>query len=236
MNRITNSLIICFFTLLAINGNAQEKFMTYDNTNNGKKYDILVSVEGNAIFSLWINAMPLDDLYQTGGIIIRERNYYKFLDDIELAKQQYEELVKTAKTEKVKSFDKMMRINSKADAYFKSGNWNLQYDVPLNFEFKVKESHGELNYLLFISTGELTALNNSSVKSAGYGLVFSSTEEIDRFTQQISSEKIYDFVARIDTGFVAKRRNIARSRYLNKPRSGLFSKITVGVKAGYTTL
>ena len=235
MNRTTSTLIICFFALLSINCNAQEQFTTYDNTYCGKKYVIFVSVKGNGIFTLWINAMSFDDQSKGCGIIVQEKDYYTFIDAIKLAKLKYEDRVEEAKKNNVRQLDKTMRIFNTVDAYFKQEKLYLQRNVLLNYDFKVREIDGKLNYLLFISTGILKASNNTLAESNGSSLVFSSVEEIDKFINQLSTEKIDEFILRTDSiGYIKKLRKSDGSWH-PKTQCGFFSKVTLGIKAGYNT-
>jgi len=232
MNSIKITLIICIWALFSIHSNAQDQFTTYNNTYCGRKYVIFVSTKGN-IFTLWINAMPTFDSNETGGIIVHEDNYYKFIEALKLAKLKYEDAVKTAKEKSVTNLNKSMRVFNIVDAYFKQDKMYMQGDVPLIYNFKVQEIDGKPEYLLFVNTGKLTASNYTTVHSNGCSLVFSSTEEIDKFINLISTEKIDSFILRTDsTGYLKKLRKIDGSWH-SKAQSGLFSKITLGIKAGY---
>lgn len=229
------SALFFFLFLVVLNSNAQKPFATYHNTYCDKEFDILVSSSGNGVFTLWINAMSFDELSHPGGMIIRERNYSKFIDDIKQAKQKYEEYVKEVKVKNIKKLDKTMRIFNSVDVYFKQENLFQQHDVLLNFDFKVRENDGKINYLLFVSSGEITASNNISVKSMGYGLVFTSTDEIDSFIDKLSLQKIDDFIIRTDTiGFLTKLRKSDGSWH-PKSKNGFFSRASFGIKAGYNT-
>ena len=202
-------LIICFFALLSMNSNAQEQFTTYDNTFCGKKFIIYVSSKGNGVFTLWINAMPVDDTSNTCGIIVKEDDYFKFIDALKAAKSIYEDNVKAAKEINVKNLYKEIRLYYSSDVYFKQDKMYMQKEVPLSFNFNASETDGKTDYFLFVNTGKLTALNNTSVHSNGGSLVFSSAEEVDKFLNKISVNKIDSFILRTDSvGYIKKFRKL----------------------------
>lgn len=224
-------LILAFFSLTI---RAQDPFTTYENTYCGKKYVIYVSTKGN-IFTLWMNAMPTIDSNETGGIIVNEEHYNEFIEALKLAKLKYEDAVKKAKEKSVTNLTKTIRIFNTVDAYFKQDKMYKQADVMLGYNFKVQEVDGKLDYLLFVNTGKLTAIMNTSVHSNGCSLVFSSAAEIDDFIGQLSTEKIDRFILNNDsTGYVRKLRNFDGSMH-STVESGLFSKLTLGLKVGVTT-
>jgi hypothetical protein len=186
-------IITILFFALSIQGKAQDKFTTYDNTYSGKTYEIQISAKEK--FSLYIDAMSLDKLHDKGGITIDQKQHQDFLNAIAEAKLKYEEWVKTAKENNVKELDKTMTIKSKAGGYFLYGSkWNFQFLVNLVYDFKILEINGEIKYLLLIRTGELQSSGNQFMKVDGFVLVFSSTKEIDDFAKSISTEKITEFL------------------------------------------
>jgi hypothetical protein len=180
--------------LTTLQSKAQEKFTSYDNTYGGKTYEIQISAKEKDKFTLYIDAMSLDALHDKGGIMVKEKQHQDFLNSIAEAKLKYEEWVKTAKENNVKELDKSMSIKSKVGGYFQYGDWNFQYLVNLTFDFKILESKGELKYLLIIRTGELQSSSNQFMKVDGFVLVFSSVGEIDTFTNEISTQKINEFI------------------------------------------
>jgi len=197
MNNYFKILTICFFALIAVKSNAQEKFTSYDNTYGGKTYEIQIDAKEKEKFSLYIDAMSLDRTHEKGGITIDQKQHQDFLNAIAEAKSKYEEWVKIAKENNVKELDKTMTIKSKAGGYFLYGSkWNFQFLVNLKFDFKILESKGEIKYLLLIRTGELQSSSNQFMKVDGIALVFSSTKEMDEFTTAISTEKITEFVSK----------------------------------------
>jgi hypothetical protein len=196
-----------------MNSNAQEQFTTYDNTFCGKEFIIFVSSKGNGVFTLWINAMPVDDTSNTCGIIVKEDDYFKFIDALKAAKSIYEDNVKAAKEKNVKNLDKAIRLYYSSDVYFKQDKMYMQKDVPLCFNFNASETNGKADYYLFVNTGKLTALNNTSVHSNGGSLVFSSAEEVDKFLDKISVNKIDSFILKTDSiGYIKKFRKLFRPK------------------------
>ena len=173
---------------------AQEKFTTYDNTYAKKTYDIQLSIKDNDKFTLYIDAMSLDNLHETGGFMIDNKKYQGFIDALNQAKIKYQEWVKTAKENNVTELDKEMKIRSKVSGFFLyGGDWHFQYLVNLTFDFKILESGGETNYLLIIRSGEMQSSSNQFMDVDGVVLVFSSDSEIEEFTNAISLEKINEF-------------------------------------------
>jgi len=197
MSNLVKLFTIFFFTLLTLQSSAQEEFTSYDNTYIGKTYDIQISVKEKDKFSLYIDAMSLDRMHETGGIIIDQKQHQDFLNALAEAKEKYQEWVKTAKENNVKELDKTMTMKSKAGGYFLYGSkWNFQFLVNLKFDFKILESKGEIKYLLLIRTGELQSSSNQFMKVDGFVLAFSSIKEIDEFVSAISIEKITEFASK----------------------------------------
>jgi len=233
MNRTAHILIISFLALLSIHSNAQNPFTTYSNSYFKNKYVIYVSAKGN-IFTLFINAMPSVGSDETGGLIIHEDNYSKFIDGLKLAKLKYEDAVKKAKEKNATNLNTTLKVFNAVDIYFKQDQMYAQKNVELIYNFKVEEIGGKLNYFLFVNTGKLTALNNTSVHSDGYSLVFSSANEIDQFINKISPEKIDSAIVKNDsTGYVKKLRKIDGSWH-SKSKSGILANMTLGIKAGFS--
>lgn len=195
MNNFIKVASVYFMTMISLKSNAQEKLTSYDNTYNGEKYEIQISAKEKEKFSLYIDAMSLDNLHEKGGISINQNQHQDFLNAIEEAKLKYEEWVKTAKENNVKDLNKTMSIKSKSGAYFLYGSkWNFQFSVNLKFDFKIVENTGEIQYLLLIKTGELQSSSNQYMKVDGFVLVFCSSKEIDDFTASIATEKVTEFV------------------------------------------
>ena len=194
MKKFIKLLTFCLLTITTVESYAQEKFTTYDNTYSGKTYEIQISAKDKDKFTLYIDAMSLDRLHDKGGITVKEKQHQDFLNAIAAAKIKYEEWIKTAKENNVKELDKSMNIKSKVGGYFLYGDWNFQYLVNLTFDFKILESEDELKYLLIIRTGKLKSSSNQFMKVDGFVLVFSSVNEIDTFTNEISTQKINNFI------------------------------------------
>ncbi len=195
MNNYFKIITICFFTLIAVKSNAQEKFTIYDNTYVGKTYEIQIASKEKEKFSLYIDAMSLDRTHDKVGMTIDQKQYQDFLNAIAEAKIKYEEWVKTAKENNIKELNKTMTIKSKAGGYFLYGSkWNFQFLVNLKFDFKIIENNSEIKYLLLIKTGELQSSSNQFMKVDGLALIFSSAKEIDEFTNAISLDKITEFI------------------------------------------
>src|SRR5680860_96209 len=193
MKNLITFITLCLLTIITVEESyAQEKFTAYDNTYIGKTFDINLSLEEE---ELYIDAMSLDELYDKGGIRISKKQHQDFLNAIAEAKTKYIEWVKIAKENNVKTFNKSMNIKSVVGSYFLYGSeWKSQLIVNLAFDFQILEDEGELTYLLIIRTDELKASSNEHLKVDGFLLVFSSVNEIDAFTNEISRQKINAFI------------------------------------------
>jgi hypothetical protein len=193
MKNLKLFILVAFLSLI-MNSYGQEKFTTYDNTYSEKTYEIQLSKDNTGSLTIWIDALSLDNLHEKGGIMVKEKQYQSFVDALGEAKTKYEEWVKTAKENSVTDLDKEMPIKCKVGGYFLyGGDWNFQYLVNLDFDFKIFESKGELKYLLIVRTGELQSSSNQFMKVDGVVLVFSSANEIQTFKDEISMEKINAF-------------------------------------------
>ncbi len=194
MKNLILLITLCLLTIATVESYAQEKFTTYDNTYVGKTYDIKLSLEDE---DLYLDAATFDELYDKGGIWVSKKQYPDFLNAIAEAKTKYKEWVKVAKENNVRDFNKAMNIESKVGSYFLYGReWKFQLLVNLTFDFQIIEDEGELTYLLFIRTGELRASSNKNLKVDGFLLAFSSINEIDAFSNEISRQKINAFIAK----------------------------------------
>lgn len=194
MKKSIHFFAISFLLLIGQSINAQEKFTTYDNSYAAKTYDIQISTKESGGYKLYIDAMSMDKLNKEGGIMVKENQLPDFITALNEAKAKYEEWVKTAKENNVKDLDKRMTIKSKVGGYFLYGDWNFQFVVYLDFDFKIIESKGETKYMLIVRTGELQSSSNQFMKVDGFVLVFQDSKEIDAFTAAISPQKVADFM------------------------------------------
>jgi len=194
MKTMFKKLLITVQLFCSINLLAQEKFSEYDNSYIGERFEIQLSAKEQDKFTLYIGAMSLDKLHSKGGIRVEEKNHMEFIEALSQAKIKYEEWVATAKENGVKELAKTMTIKSRVGGYFLYGSeWNFQFSVNLQFDFKILESKGETKYLLLIRTGELQSSSNQFMKVDGFVLVFTSPKEIDDFIGLISEDKISSF-------------------------------------------
>lgn len=175
--------------------NGQDKFTSYSNSYFGKTYPIQIVSKEKGKFALWIDAWSYDRVNDKGGIIINQRNYQNFIDALIQARFKYEEWVKTAKLNNINELSKPMNIKSGADGYFLYGSkWNFQFDINTSFNFEIRDNKGENEYLLFIKTGGLQSSSNQFMKVSGFAIVFRSSDEITKFMDLISEDKILEFV------------------------------------------
>jgi hypothetical protein len=194
MTKKKTYLGIIALVLIGLNLKAQEKFTTYDNIYAKKTYDILLSSKDNDKFKLFIDAMSLDKLHETGGFIVDDEKYQGFIDALNEAKIKYQEWEQIAKVNNVKELDKEMPIKSSVAGYFLYGDdWQFQFHVNLTFDFKILESDGEIKNLLIVRSGKMQSSSNQFMEVDGFVLVFSSAKEIQDFVDSISLEKIKEF-------------------------------------------
>lgn len=216
MKKIKYLTLLCvlFFSLSAF---SQDKFASYESSFYNKRLDIFISLKGSQ-YSLWVNALSLSDSTQIGGIVIREKNLFKFLESMKYAKLKYEEYEKVAKRDSVKREDKTMRIFNTVDVFSIQGEKYVYADIPLNFDFKVRMRNGIKYYLLFVNT-------------SGYNIVLSSSEEIQEFIDRFSSTKINEYVTKNqDMGFLSPL-TVSEPKPAQLSKKGFLSRTTLGIKA-----
>jgi hypothetical protein len=185
------ALMMCFVGI----GFAQEKFATYDNTYINKTYDISIDVENDDKFTLYINAMSVDGIHETGGFMINEKEYQKFIDALQSASLKYQEWDSIARLNNVVELNKKMTdIKCKAGGYFLYyDEWKFQFFLIPTFSFLILESNNEIKRLLIVGSGQMTASSNQYMDVDGVMLVFSSIVEIQDFINLISISKINEF-------------------------------------------
>lgn len=229
MLRIKFLYLFLFFTILS---SAQQPFSTYRSSFVNADYDIMISERNNGIFTLWISAISLDNPSMPGGFVVREKDYFKFVDALGLAKKHYEDLVDQAKKNNITEQYKSLRVFANTDAFFYKEQWNYQYDLSLNFEFFADTVGQKNRYFLVLNSRALSSNIIPVQKSAGFNLVFSSVSEIDDFLNKISYDKVNAHVLKGDTVglFSTKRRSERINRLAS--RTGFFANTRFAVKVG----
>jgi len=170
---------------------SQEKYNSYDNLYSDNEYDIQISAKDSTKYTLYIDMMSLDNLSESGGIMIDEKNHERFTTTLFEAKVKYEEWVKTANENNVTEIDKTMSLKTKVSGYFLYGSkWNFQFTINLTFDFKIINGKN----LLIVRTGKMTSSSNQFMTHDGLVFVFSNTEEITDFLDLISKDKITEFI------------------------------------------
>lgn len=186
-------LIITLFTSIISFG--QEKFTTYKGTYVETPYNIDISVKDYPKFTLYIDALSLDDLHDKGGFMVDDDKHQAFIDALNQAKSKYEEWYTVAKENNVTELIKPMKIDLRTAAYFMYGNkWQFDYGVFPTFYFKIVKNERGLKHLLIVRSEELTSSSNEFMEVDGFAFIFSSADEIDDFISKISQEKIDEFV------------------------------------------
>lgn len=175
--------------------NAQDKFATYDNSYARRTFDIKLSENDNEEFLVYIDALSLDNLYKTGGLLIQEEELNGFIESLNQAKLKYVEWEKTAKENNVTELDKRMEISSVVSGYFLFGReWHMCFGINLTFDYKIIENNGTVKYLLIVRTGKMKSSRSKYTVVDGVVLVFSSVDEIDKFVNALSIDKIEEFL------------------------------------------
>lgn len=188
MNNINKILTTVIFILtLLVQSYAQENYSTYENTDEGKTYQIKISSKERDKFTFWVDAMYLGKERKNVGIMINESQLQGFLTALQQAKSKYEEWVKVAVENDIKDFEKPIKATGIVDCYFQSEVWYYQYGVNLRYAFKIYENRGKLRYALVISTDRLISSSNDLMSADGLQIVFYSAREIDEFASKIST-------------------------------------------------
>ena len=132
MKKFTYYLLIVTFNALFINATSQEVLNTYENTILEKEFDIQLSKDKKGLFTIWIDAYSADKLHDEGGLMVKEKQYPKFLEALKEAQNKYNEWCQTAKENNVLELNKKMEIKCKIAGYFIYGKkWHFDYNVNL---------------------------------------------------------------------------------------------------------
>ena len=182
------TLMMCLMTMVSF---GQEKYTTYDNLYDEKTYKVLIYLKDDGGYRLYVNMMPIDELSESGGILITEKEHDLFLSTLNEAKVKYTEWVTTAKENNVTDLLKSMTYKVKVGGFFKySSVWNVQLNVNLTFDFAIVD--GE-NFLI-VRTGKLTSSSNQFMTHDGFVFVFQNEKEIDDFVNVLSVDKVKEFM------------------------------------------
>ena len=174
---------------------AQEDYSSYTSSYTNKSYPLSVSYSSPEKYTLYIDALSLDETHKTGGITLNQNQHESFIASLKEAEQKYSEWVTTAKSNAVTELDKNMTIKAKSGAYFLYGSkWNFQFTVNLTFNFKVIDDPSGVEYVLIFRTGRLQSSSNQYMKVDGFVLVFTSQEEISEFMETISTQGVTSFI------------------------------------------
>jgi hypothetical protein len=182
---------------------AQDKFTSYFQKYNDKDYSIQLSKSGES-YKLWIDAMSLDAQNNSGGIMLDEKQHAKFIETLSNARDKYAEWDSVALKNNVTEANKTMEIVGRTSAYFSYGDWQFDYSVSLEFNFRIIQAGNVTKRLLVIKTGELKSSTNQFMEVDGYAIVFSSPSEMGTFIDSISQEKVRAFMAKPKTEEIFK--------------------------------
>jgi len=189
--------IILGTLLISVTSLAQDHYANYFNSYIDKEYEIQISFneEKDSAFTLWIDALCIDDIIDNGGFRIEEKRYAEFIENLRQSKIKYDEWVHVAKENNVTDLRKDMDISGKRiGAYFKYGReWHYDNTVSPAYLFLVLENEVSLRYVLLVTTKSLTASDNQYIDCSGFVLSFTSSDEVDEFLDLISLESINKF-------------------------------------------
>ncbi len=194
-----NILILIALMGFAAIGWSQEKMTSYDNSYIEKTYDISTYFPDNNKFTLYIDALSIDEYYEKTGFRITHKQYEDFVQAIKKAKIKYSEWVQTAIENEVTDMDKQMSISCKVGGYFYGGDeWKFDDFVSPIFNFRITDNSGESRHMLVVLSGTLNSSTNSYIDAKGAALVFMNEGEIDSFLEKISIEEIEEFRSKPD--------------------------------------
>ena len=184
---ILMGLLVCLMTMVSFG----QEYTTYDNLYDGNTYKVLIYLKDDGGYRLYVNMMPIDELSESGGILITEKEHDLFLSTLNEAKVKYTEWVTTAKENNVTDLSKSMIYKVEVVGFFQYGSkWNIQLNVNLTFDFAIVD--GE-NFLI-VRTGKLTSSSNQFMTHDGFVFVFQNEKEIDDFVNVLSVDKVKEFM------------------------------------------
>lgn len=237
MKNIFRLLLCLVISFLSLSIKAQEKLSSYPCSTTGENYDVKISLKGSGLFSIWIDACSYDQNYPVGGLVIREKNFYSFIDAIQVARNKYSLYIdKKAKNANVVDY-KSLNIYNKVDVFYRTSTWNMGYNVPLSFEIVNSKKDGKRSPILkitadmkitpdvLVTTDMIHPVSNPKIPLNGYGLIFTSVEEVDRFLEAISPEKVNSYVKLNSVNGVVLSEDITQ----DKPNAFL-TRIDYGIK------
>ncbi|MDQ3190494.1 MAG: hypothetical protein M3Q58_02785 [Bacteroidota bacterium] len=186
---------IAIITSLEMKG--QINFTPYNSAYLGKTFKTSISIKDTSHYSMYIDMYSLDKLHKDNvGITYNEKDHISFLKTLSEAKVKYNEWVKTAQANKVTILEeKEMTYKFNPMGYFLFGSdYHFDATTTLKFDFKIVNSNGVVDYLLLIRSNELQSSKNQFMNIDGVAFVFNSNEEIQRFIDDLSAEKIKEFI------------------------------------------
>lgn len=202
MKKIKLIIIAMILMSTSLNYAQTQSFNNYINEYIDKSYDITITGKDTNKYDIWIDAYSLDDINKYGGIIIKNKAEESFKTALLTAKDKYIEWVNIAKQNNVKDLIKDMDIKIKGvETYFSYGNsTHFMFNVKLKFSINIHETKsGNIEYLLLVKTGELTASDNQFMKINGFVLIFTDINSIDAFLQIINHNLIIDYISKPKT-------------------------------------
>jgi hypothetical protein len=184
-------LLLCTLLLSALVGFSQEKIANYNSLFFSKNFDITASKpDAKEEFSYYIDCSSKDTSSKQASLILKNKDVPEFINFLNSIKETYSKWSLTAKENKVTELDKNIEYKKLTySAAFTYGKWNFDYSVNLTTRFKIINE----KYLLIIDSDELQSSSNQYIKSDGFRLVFSSTQEIDELVSGLNINLVTDF-------------------------------------------
>lgn len=219
--KIKKMIIVAFLlAIFSFKAQSQSPFSSYEMKYYNANFDINIILKGNT-YQLFVDALCLENPETTGGFVITEKKYYDFIESLNLAKLKYADLIAAAKEGKMTRGGESIRVFGTVDIFFNLGKYVVK-DISIDYNFKVIKNADVNSYLLI-------------VKADKFSIVFSTPEEIDAFMLAVESKKVNNYVIEHeDLGYLKTFVDTGKEKH-SLSKSGVFSKLSLGLKMDYNT-
>lgn len=182
-------------TILAIAvtslGFSQEKVGEYTvEFLKGKTFDISATEpKSSGKFTYYIDVFSRDNSVKSISLSIENNELDSFKKQLNAAKAKFVQWSNTAIANNVTELDKEMKdIKFKSSAAFLYGSkWKFCFSV--RYKFRAKIIDGKM-HLIITNKEEMVASSNQFMDCKGFALIFSSSDEIDAFMNQLDESKV----------------------------------------------
>jgi hypothetical protein len=184
-------LLLSTVLIFSLVGFSQEKLAKYNSLYFSKNFDISASKpDAKEEFSYYIDCSSKDSSSKQASLILKNKDVPEFVEFLNSIKETFNKWTITAKENKVTELDKNIDYKKlNYSAAFVYGKWNFDFSVNLTTRFKIING----KYLLIIDSDELQSSSNQFIKSDGFRIVFSSTNEIDELINGLNVNLVTDF-------------------------------------------